>query len=115
MDNYKKVKNVIHNDIGVSKEDILNVFRKIAKDEIQEIVKDNKAFIYDCIQDVIQQEMLKAISEHKYPKVTGNVWDFGRGEGKVSFKDYVSGVMKEEIVRKMEEQFKVNINIDKKK
>lgn len=114
MKNYKEVKNVIHNEMGISKEEILDVFREIAKDEIQKIVKDNSTFIYKSVREIIQQEMIAAISEHKYPKVSGNVWNFGRGDGIVNFKDYVSGVMKEEILKRMDKQFEVNINIDKK-
>jgi hypothetical protein len=58
--------------------------------------------------------MLNAINENKYPKVNGNVWNYGRGGGIVNFKNYVSGVMKEEIIKRMEEQFEIDINIDKK-
>lgn len=112
---YQEVKNVIHNDIGITKEEILDVFRQVARDEIEKLISENSGFIYAALTNVIEREMLKAIQEHKYPKVSGHMWDFGYyGQGKVPFKDYVSGVMKEEIIRRMEEQFIVNVNIDKK-
>ncbi|WP_137743426.1 hypothetical protein [Robertmurraya siralis] len=112
---YKEVKNTIHNDIGVTKEEILEVFRQVAKDEIKEIVCENQAFIWNTLQEVIRHEMLKAIQDHKYPKVTGNMWNYGyNGQGVTSFQDYVSGVMKEEIAKRMEEQFDVSVNINKK-
>lgn len=113
---YHEVKNIIHNEIGVTKEDVREVFREIAKEEIKKIVSERSKYIYEAINEVIEQEMRKAIEDHKYPKVTGNTWYFGNsnGDGKVKFKDYVAGVMKEEIVNRLEKQFSVSLNIDKK-
>lgn len=111
---YKEVKNVVHNDIGVTKNEILDVFRKIAKDELINLVKDNSKFVYESINEIIEKEMIKAISEHKYPEIKGNVWDYGRGDGKVLFKEYVSGVMREEIIKRMREQFDIQVDINKK-
>lgn len=112
---YKEIKNVIHNDIGATKEEILEVFREVAKEEIKEIVCNNQTFIWKTLQEVIKTEMARAIDNHKYPKVNGHMWDYGyNGQGVTSFKDYVAGVMKEEIVNRMEEQFSVNVNIEKK-
>lgn len=111
---YKEVKNVIHNDMGVTKEEVLEVFRQVAKDEIQKQVFENKAFIHQCIKDVIRQEMMQAIEDHRYPQVTRNVFHYGKNGGENNFKDYVSGVMKEAIVNELREQFEVNLNIHKK-
>ena len=111
---YKEVKNVVHNDMGVTKEEVLEVFRQVAKDEIQKQVLENKAFIHQCIRDVIRQEMVQAVKDHKYPQVVGNVVHYGRNDGENNFKDYVSGVMKEEIVKELREQFELNLNIHKK-
>ena len=76
---YKEVKNVIHNEIGVTKEDILEVFRQIAKSEIQELVSENRDFINSCIREVIRTEMINVASKHKYPKVVGNMLLWQRG------------------------------------
>jgi len=112
---YKEVKNVIHNDIGITKEEILKVFRQIAKDEVHKIVSDNRAFIYTTLKDVIKSEMAEAIHNHKYPKVSGSVWHYGyNGNGSEEFKSYVSGVMKEEIVKELREQFDISLDIAKK-
>lgn len=113
---YHEVKNIIHNEIGVTKEDIREVFRQIAKDEIQKIVSEKRKFIYETIQDVIRQEMIDSIEDHRYPQISGNMnfYRGSNGKGIDSFKDYVSGVMKEEIVKQMREQFSINLDIDKK-
>lgn len=109
---YKETKNVIHNDIGVTKEEILEVFHQVAKEEIQKIVSDSGTFVYQSIREVIQSEMIDAVDGHRYPKVNGNMLFYSRnGRGENSFKDYVAGVMKEEILRKMNEQFTVKIDI----
>jgi len=112
---YKEIKNAIHNDIGVTKEEVLDVFRQVAKDEIQQIVSDSKPFIYNTIREVIKHEMIDAINEHRYPEINGRTWIYGRNDnGKNKFKDYIAGVMKEEIVNRLKDQFEVNLNINKK-
>jgi hypothetical protein len=113
---YKEVKNVIHNDVGITKEEILNVFREVAKEEVGKLVSENSSFLFDTLRDVVQNQMVNSVSEHRYPKVGGHIHHYrgSQGRGIDSFKDYVSGVMKEEIVKKMEEQFEVNINVTKK-
>ena len=113
---YQEVKNVIHNDIGVTKEEILEVFRQVAKDEIKEIISDNQKFIWNVLSDIIQSEMIKAVEDHRYPEINGNTIFYrgSNGRGIDSFKDYVAGVMKEEVLKSMKEQFSVNVDIEKK-
>ncbi|MED1863373.1 hypothetical protein P4V41_07875 [Fictibacillus nanhaiensis] len=112
---YKEVKNVIHNDIGLTKEEINDVFRKIAKEEIGNLVSLKSDFIYLVLRQVIREEMVKAVSEHRYPRVSGNMFSYGmNGKGENSFKDYISGVMKEEITNELRKQFDISLNIDKK-
>lgn len=108
---YKEVKNVIHNDIGVTKEEILEIFRKVAKDEIQKIVSENTEFIYKSIKEVIRNEMINAVNDHQYPKIRKNIWDYTNEN---SFKDFITGVMKEEIVNSLREQFDLYFDIKKK-
>lgn len=112
---YKEVKNVIHNDVGVTKEEILEVFRQVAKDEIQKIISEKRTFIYESIREVIRHEMIDAVNEHRYPKINGHVWNYGyNGRGENSFKDFIAGVMKEEIVNSLGKQFDLNLDIEKK-
>jgi hypothetical protein len=113
---YKEVKNVIHNDVGITKEEILNVFREVAKDEIGKLVSENSNFLYNSLREIVQNEMVNAVSEHRYPRISGHMHHYrgSQGRGIDSFKDFVSGVMKEEIARKMEEQFEVKIDVSKK-
>ncbi|KON87410.1 hypothetical protein AF332_11615 [Sporosarcina globispora] len=112
---YQEVRNVIHNEIGITKEEVLKVFQQVAKDEIQKIVSEKSGFIYQSIKEIISHEMIKAIQDHKYPKLTGSLWYYGHeGRGIDTFKDYVSGVMKEEIVKTLSEQFEINLNVNKK-
>jgi hypothetical protein len=113
---YKEVKNTLHNDIGITKEEILDVFRQIAKDEAQKIVVDNSALIYQSIREIIKSEMINAVENHDYPKVRGHLLSYrgNGGHGIDSFKDYVTGVMKEEIINEMRKQFDIELNIDKK-
>jgi hypothetical protein len=112
---YQEVKNVIHNEIGITKQEILEIFRQVAKDEIGNLVSEKRTFIYESIKEVIRQEMINAVSEHRYPKISGHVHMYGHnGRGENSFKDYISGVMKEEIVKELRSQFDITLDIDKK-
>lgn len=113
---YHEIKNIIHNDIGVTKEDIREVFRQIAKDEIEKILSEKRAFIHQTIKEVIREEMINAIQDHRYPQISGSTIFYrgNNGSGIDSFKDYVSGVMKEEIIKQMREQFSINLDINKK-
>lgn len=115
MKNYNEVKNLIHNEIGLSKDEITKVFEKIAKDEIEKVVREDKNFIKECIREIIKEEMFNAVNDKKYPsRVSQNIWDYGRGDGKVKFNEYLSDVIKEEVIHQMQSQFDINININKK-
>jgi hypothetical protein len=112
---YQEVKNVIHNDMGVTKEEILEVFRQIAKDEVRKIISDSKPFIYTTIREVIRHEMADAVKDHRYPEIAGSTRIFGyMGKGEKSFEDYISGVMKEEIITELRKQFSFDLNIEQK-
>lgn len=108
---YKEVKNAIHNEIGVSKEEILEVFREVAKEEIQKILSEKKPFVYETIKEVIKHEMMLAVTEQNYPKVTKSVWNYTKDH---SFRDFVISVMKEEILDNMRNQFEFKLDIEKK-
>lgn len=132
---YKEIKNIIHNDIGISKDEILNVFREMAKEEVKKVINDELLdifreiareelkditsgetyFIRSSIREVIRDQMIDAIQDHRYPKVSGHTFFYGyNGKGEHSFKDYVSGLMKEEISNMLRSQFDIKLNIDVK-
>lgn len=108
---YQEVKNVIHNDIGVTKEEVLDVFRQIAKEEVHKLVADNRAFIFQTLREVLRSEMSRAVQDHQYPKIRANIWNYSNDN---SFQDFITGVMKEEIVHSLRDQFELNFDIKKK-
>lgn len=108
---YQEVKNVIHNEIGITKEEILEIFRQVAKDEIQIIVSEKRTFIYNSIKEVIRHEMMNVTEDHNYPRVRKSIWNYTQDN---SFKDYITGVMKEEIVDSLRSQFNFKFDIDRK-
>jgi len=105
---YKEVKNVIHNEIGITKEEILDVFRHIAKDEVRKILSENRSTLHEIFREVVLQELIKSVQEHRYPKVSRNVWNYTE---KHAFEDYLSGVLKEEIIEMLRSEFQVNLQI----
>lgn len=114
---YKEVKNAIHNEVGMTKQELTDIFREIAREEVQKIVLDNEAFIKDTMhttmQDIIRSEMQSVISKENYLHVAKDKGMFGRSYTN-SFQSYVAGVMKDEILKRMDEQFHVGLTIDKK-
>lgn len=52
MDNYKEVKNYIHNDLGITKEDINNIIVKTVKDEVSKLLKD-ESFVSSMMKNHI--------------------------------------------------------------
>lgn len=108
---YQEVKNIIHNEMGITKEEILDIFRQIAKNEIQEILSEKKTFIHDAIREVIKQEMMDAVADHNYPKINKSMWNYTKDH---SFRDFIVGVMKEEILDNMRQQFEITLDIEKK-
>jgi hypothetical protein len=49
------------------------------------------------MKEIIQQEVANAIKDHKYPRIGANLWDYSN---KNAFKDYVTGVIKKEKIKK---------------
>lgn len=114
---YKEVKNAIHNEVGITKEELTDIFREIAREEVKKIVLDNEAFIKDTMhttmKEIIRSEMLSAISKENYLHVAKDKGIFGQSYTN-SFQSYVSGVMKDEILKRMDEQFSVGLTIQQK-
>lgn len=64
MDNYKEVKNYIHNDLKITKEDIQEIIRKEVLNQVTALVKDS-SFIHEMIFDHIKHIFRK--EEYKQP------------------------------------------------
>lgn len=110
---YKEVKNLVHNEIGLEKEEIINIFKKIAKEEVQKIVKEERNFIKDSLREVIKEEMMEATRFNHYPTVTGNMWGYDRKK-EHNFSDFIIDIMKNEVIENLRGQFDVNIEFNKK-
>ena len=61
MSNYSDVKNYIHNDLGITKQDVENIIIKTVKDEIDKLFKDESRLTY-IIEGIVQ----RAIKEDKH-------------------------------------------------
>lgn len=111
---YKEVKNAIHNEVGMTKEELTDIFREIAREEVKKIVLDNEAFIKDTMhttmKEIIRSEMISAISKENYSHVAKDTGMFGRSYTN-SFQSYVACIMKDEILKRMDEQFSVGLTI----
>lgn len=105
---YKEVKNVIHNEMGITKKEILEIFRQVAKEEAEKIFSEKHSALYEIVREVVRQELVRAVQDHRYPKVSRNIWNY---TDKHSFDDFVAGVLKEEIIEMFRGEFQVNFEI----
>jgi len=55
--------------------------------------------------------MVYAVNSHKYPKVNQHMWNYSADN---TFKDYIAGVMKEEITNNLHKQFDLSVDIKKR-
>ena len=110
---YKEVKNVIHNDMGLSRDDIQNIVRQITREEIAVTIGNNGEFIRHAMKDIMRDEMAIAINADGYPTVRGNMHHYSKQE-RNPFHKFVSGILKEEIINGMREQFDVGVQITPK-
>lgn len=106
---YQEVRNVIHNEMGMTKEELRDIFREIAKEEIHEVVREDPAFIRKCIHDIIKMEMFRAIEDDKYPKIRKSYWNY-TDENK--FEDFVTDIAKEEILDMIRNNYNINMSLN---
>lgn len=110
---YKETKNFLHNEMGITKEKMDTIIEKVVTNEIERMMKNNPELLQQAVKEVVREEMLYAIKGHSYPAVHGHIRDF-RDESKVKFSQYISSILKEEILSQIREQFNVGVNIQQK-
>lgn len=110
---YKELKNFFHNEMGVSKEHLHEMFQEIAREEITKAVGENGQFIVQTMKDIVRDEMITALQAEGYPIVRGSLHYHHKDE-RNPFHQYVSQIMKEEIVSVLRTQFEVGVQITQK-
>lgn len=107
---YKELKNFLHNEMGISKEHLHEMFQEIAREEITKAVGENGQFIVQTMKDIVRDEMITALQAEGYPIIKGNLHYHHKDE-RNPFHKYVSQIMKEEIVSVLRTQFEVGVQI----
>lgn len=111
---YKELKNFIHNEMELTKEQIQEMVRELVKEivntEILKFVETSKADIGKIMKDVIRHEMILAVNDGKYPEAIGSTYFYDKRDPK-PFQDYISGVLKQEVINLMKTQFDVGVQI----
>jgi hypothetical protein len=104
---YKEVRNYIHNEEGITREELTEIIKKIVKDEVQEVIGQNGIFIYQAVKEIIRQEMVEAMSAQPgYQHYTYRK--------EKSFKDFIAKTIKDEIAEALKSQFEIKLDIEKK-
>lgn len=110
---YKEVKNFIHNELGITKEQMDKIIEQGIRNETDKVVGANHDFIRLAIKEILRDELLFAIHGEEYPRVRRNIWDYTK-ESKSPFSKFISDILKEEILEMFRHQFDVGIDIKQK-
>ena len=60
MDNYKEIKNYIHNELGITKEYIDSIIVKTVQDEVKKVF-NNEGYVRDIIIKTIDREVRREV------------------------------------------------------
>lgn len=61
MNNYKEVKNYIHNDLGITKEDINKIIIDTVKDEVAKLLKDES-----FVSSMMKNHIISLLKDKEY-------------------------------------------------
>lgn len=68
MDNYKEIKNLIHNELNITKDDIKSIIVDTVREEIGNLIKDEQ-FLNTMIQNHVRNILNKEYTNPKYKKL----------------------------------------------
>jgi hypothetical protein len=97
MENYKEIKNYIHNDLKITKEDILEVVRQETQKQIEAFMKDETNFT---------TFIRKAYEDSIKIAICGDSWSFGS-----SFKDKITSIIKDKIGQMVVDKLDIKVKI----
>lgn len=115
---YKEVKNFIHNELKLTDSEIKDAIHKILQNEVRELVGNNGDFIQSVVRQelrsLIREEMIKATAGNsKYPQHSLKM-NFYDPDNPATFSEYISGVIKEEIIKSIDNVFNVKFDVSVK-
>lgn len=113
----KAVKNHIHNTVGVTKEEILDVIRQETRQELVKLVEKNESFLLESVSDLVREtvrrEMLIALSREDFPNLKRSISHIGTGTDH-TFSDYITSVIKNTLMDEMRSSFDVKLVLESK-
>ncbi|WP_144498177.1 hypothetical protein [Bacillus pumilus] len=101
---YKEVKNTIHNDIGLTKDEILDVIKGIVREEVANTIEKNHDFIQSCLRGVIREQIWDSLNHNKYKR--GFDFDINN-----TFREYMTKLIKDEVFKELKENFVIDIDV----
>lgn len=115
---YKEVKNFIHNELKLTDSEIKDAIHKVLQNEVRELIGSNGEFIQSVVsqelRSIIKEEMIKAtVGNSKYPQYSLKM-NFYDPDNPATFSEYISGVIKEEIIKTIDKVFDVKFDVSVK-
>lgn len=116
---YKETKNLIHNELGITKEEILDIIKleisNAVREEINKVLGEEgekiKSNIYPAMKDIVEKNMLEAITAKNYPKVLDGVYFYDNYKDH-TFENFIIDAMKKELVDKLFDKFNVSLKVE---
>ena len=62
-ENYKEIKNVIHNDLKITKEDMLGMIRDVIREEVKNVFSHKASQIDTIVENYVQYLVRKGLSD----------------------------------------------------
>lgn len=103
---YKEIKNFIHNDQGVTKNEIYDTLYGIAKQEIKQLLDENHKTLSSIIYSQVKSVMIDVLHNKRVSPYYGRAMLEEK-----DFMDFIKQAMKDVVADIMKDQFDVSINI----
>lgn len=118
---YVETKNFIHNELGLTKENIKEMIAKMAQEELEKsgqlareellkIISGDTEYIRSIIKDVVREEIKNVLIDEHYPSMRNNVYIYDKNASN-PYNKFISDIVKEEVISTFRNQFEVGINI----
>lgn len=104
--NYKEFKNILHNELGVTREEIRDLIKETIKNEIDWLINDRRDAINEHINASVSRHMKKLIEDGITTQ--HGLW---KNDG---IRDSVKRALKDEIVNTLFSDIEISFDIKKK-
>lgn len=94
---YKELKNFIHNEEGISREDIQELIRYSVQVEVEKVISNKQDYIDQCVKEYIERLIREGLTDG--------------GRLLLGFKERVSSTLSAEVGKLVAKQLDISVNL----